>query len=397
MEIIFENLNYRVIKSTSQKVSRVTYICFDHWRTSFDIENPSDYAEPFAYDSINKLGFSYLSIQTRRNDWYQNEGIFEALECVANLKKLDDIFICYGCSMGGYAAISFHNYVNSDFFIALSPQVSLSPNYMRSIGDKRWKHAQEIFHHDIILEGKCKENRGIIIHDPTQTDDAKHIDTLINLTDAKIIVGLGGGHFPGEIINATYGLNKLLKLLPKIFRDNYKLDDCVDEVTISASQHYMAEFALAEIEKKQEMVAKLGIHKFTGHAIELIISDLMSEENSRDPIALLLYCCTFNEDAETRRKASLALAKKGYIRMAGGLVPFGELLGFFESGNMQAVLNEKEFIGASSFRDEALRLENQGDYEKAYLAIKIASELNPTGKFIQKKLEEYRLQILEAS
>ena len=393
MNALFENENYRVIHTPSQKPSKVTFICFDHWRSAFDVERPREYSAPFAQSEILNLGYNYVGVQSRRNDWYQLDGILEALNEVAHLKRADDIFINYGGSMGGFAAINFYSLIGADFFIALAPQASLKSEFMDQIKDKRWDRASKIFRHNFILTGYNNKARGIVIHDPTQLDDEKHVSAILQKIQVNTIEAYGGGHFPGKIINATYGIKRILKLLPDVFTAPDSLSSLVNEINQSAREHYQARFALGDTEKRVEMIAYHGAQKFTEHAIDIMLQDFSSTHKNVNALALAIHNCAKEDHTETRHRASFALAKAGFIRLAGDLEKDGQLFGFGEHASLEAILKEKEFIGADNFRDEAIRLDHEGNLEKARTLMQIARELRPSGAYIQEKLNEYESRL----
>lgn len=223
MSIIFENSYYRILRHTPEAPSNVSVICYEYFVEGNHDILPGPFGPVVAKDSFLGIGFNYIVIQTRANNFYQADGILESLEVIAKIKKEGDIYISYGVSMGGFAAINFSNHVKSDIFLAIAPLVSLNPKLVEKISEYRSLKVSKIFNYDFIINDECKEALGIIIYDPDFGIDAMHAEILKNKTAGEIIYGPGGGHTSGQVVNKYYGLKNLIKELPNCVGSRKKL------------------------------------------------------------------------------------------------------------------------------------------------------------------------------
>lgn len=122
-EILKENSKYRALLLKTYNQSDVYVITFDYLNANrkckfHDVTIPS---------YINKKGLNHIVIQTNSNCWYQDESIYEICEAVKKI-KYGGIYIAYGSSMGGYAAVDLSRLIDADFVVAFSPQASVDPS-----------------------------------------------------------------------------------------------------------------------------------------------------------------------------------------------------------------------------------------------------------------------------
>lgn len=233
MKILFENNYYRISKELADSPSNITYICYDHFLLENHATLPSAFGKPFARKEVLALGFNYIAVQSRSNDFFQRDGFLEGLEEISKIKAKDEKYISYGGSQGGYASISFYNLAKCDLFFAIAPLLTSNKDFMESINDDRTPGVTEFFRYDFILDDQCLNANGLIIYDPTYNLDEKHVNIIKEKTESELVFVPGSKHFPANIVAKKYGLKKILEQLPSCIGSKEKLSklaDCINEV-----------------------------------------------------------------------------------------------------------------------------------------------------------------------
>lgn len=159
---------------------------------------------------ITNCGLAGVFVESTTNEWYQNDSI---IDCAAEIRAQTAHFgarLSYGTSMGGFAAVAFADQVGADLFLVGSPQVSLSNNYLRKIGERRWGGYRDAFTKDIIRDGRCRNMHGIVAFDPMHREDRIHAQAILRHSRAVPLHCHGTDHFAIERLVRDIGWQRML-------------------------------------------------------------------------------------------------------------------------------------------------------------------------------------------
>jgi len=262
MKIIKRNKNYRAIQLFPEKESNVFVLTFDHYRPSYDGVKPRPFRTVGMNNYITKIGYNNIHIQSKRNDWYQLPDFSEVTSEISSVKKPGDIYISYGTSMGAFAAASFSEALDTDFFLSVSPQASLSEKFMKSLGDNRWSENSSIFRDDCLLDGGCRERKGIISVDPSFKTDLSHAKAVADVTESSILRCWGSWHNSGIVLNKTYKIKNIITDIVRMIEEDGKIADLCEKIQQVINSGYAYRFMVASDERRLELITQEGIETF---------------------------------------------------------------------------------------------------------------------------------------
>ncbi|QGZ34199.1 hypothetical protein [Stappia indica] len=79
---------------------------------------------PFAHHILAPLGYRTLNLVPASNDWYQSEGIEEALDAVRKRSRGEHT-VGFAASMGAFGLVNYADLLGLDAALAFSPQFAL--------------------------------------------------------------------------------------------------------------------------------------------------------------------------------------------------------------------------------------------------------------------------------
>ncbi len=168
-EVIYEDADLLVRHAHAGR-SPTLVITFAHIETKPD-KRLSGFGETF----ITKAGYNSIYFTCADNAWYQYPGMTAAVAKARNIASRYDRVICYGSSMGAYAAYRFADALGADLTLAIAPQ--FTPDPRAKPFDRRW--ASEI----AAVGFKDQEppsrvsNDFVVLFDP-RNGDAAHVAEL---------------------------------------------------------------------------------------------------------------------------------------------------------------------------------------------------------------------------
>lgn len=168
---------------------------------SLDIRKPG-YAENF----LLERGFDVLTLKCNVNNWFQDISREQLRDAIAGRLPDYDFVVCYGSSMGGYAAIYFAEIVKANVVIALSPQYSIDPKIVDF--DQRWagSAAKITFKHQPLDAILAHTGAAIyVVYDP-HNDDAKHAAAMQAASNRIIPVEIPYSGHPSGVALQQVGL-----------------------------------------------------------------------------------------------------------------------------------------------------------------------------------------------
>jgi len=183
--IVYNGKHVRVRK-VKVEGARKTLITFQNVWDRPNINNPG-FAEPWlAKRPVNAIYFTCSG-----NDWYQYPEMTRAVSVAAAAIAAGQDVLCYGLSMGGYAAIRFSGALGAHRVLALAPQYCISAE--RAPFERRWRReAARIAFIDEPAFAKAAPDL-TIIYDPV-SPDRDQVEAIVARHPAKTIPLRHAGH-----------------------------------------------------------------------------------------------------------------------------------------------------------------------------------------------------------
>lgn len=316
------------------------------------------------------FGQKYLTTRSERvvffipkqNHWYQVPEIWDALN-IANLYLSNtETKICYGSSMGGFAAIAYAKEIEAQTVIAAAPQYSIDPNIVGHF-DKRWSHIGEAtnFIRSDARDGLSDEVNLHLIYDPFFKLDSIHVAKIIenkkNYNLYKFPLGGHGGLHSllkasalKHLIDGIVLNDKELVIQAKInFKKSRKTNSdyfySIGEMKFSKGEYYSA--------AKYALYA-LKIHPWAHYIYELLSRALWATGDKFAAIEADKKCVEFmpNETFHYVRLAHryisvdrphhainlLSLAPDDIKKLLKLIMPFIYLINIFQKSNWQNLI-----------------------------------------------------------
>lgn len=175
-----------------------------------DMINLADGDKISAETALSKYNYNVIGVSAKRRNWYPNFNE-KMLKEINSIRQRFKTIVCYGGSMGGYAAIKYSKVLCADKVIAFVPQYSINPN---DTNDKRYL---EYFDHNlhsnmkIISDDICNTCKYTIIYDPYHKEDFAHVQELKRLIDNPTLFKLRfSGHHATSILASSELLNDFI-------------------------------------------------------------------------------------------------------------------------------------------------------------------------------------------
>lgn len=161
---------------------------------------------------FNKIGKPALLFVTKLNHWYQYSDIWDALdEAKEHLAGWRGRIICYGSSMGGFAALAFSKYLAATHIVVAAPQISIDPKIVGHF-DNRWTDIGARLHFQMsdARTGLSDTAELTIIADPMHREDNEHVRLICAARPARVLRFPNSGHGCLHTLNNVGVLQDLL-------------------------------------------------------------------------------------------------------------------------------------------------------------------------------------------
>ena len=165
------------------------FVTFDFLRT------PKDKIFAYADYTLAELGYAHVHVYASWNHWYQTPEMDQLTEKVNAWTAPFERIVTMGASMGGFAALQFAQALNASAVLAGAPQFSVDPAKIPF--DDRWfAYAQGLsFIYDDLLS-RPLPTASYLAYDPASALDARHCETIVEATGARLLPCPGSGHAP---------------------------------------------------------------------------------------------------------------------------------------------------------------------------------------------------------
>ena len=151
-------------------------VVFDHRRVrdgEFAIIKPSQ--------KIIKAGFSYITVASKRNDWFLSPSLVDCAGVVSDVMARYTRVVGFGSSMGGYGALAMSRTFRFNQVLVVSPQITVFPE--EPPFDTRFKtYAKDLDQtYDTLAQNPRKGLGGVLLYDPNQPEDCGHREMISSL------------------------------------------------------------------------------------------------------------------------------------------------------------------------------------------------------------------------
>jgi hypothetical protein len=194
--ILFEGQDIRVVARLVGSASNDLVITF----TGRSAKPPAEMGFGEAY--LTKKGVSAIHFISKANHWWQTPEPLQAIEKIKDSGLLNDRrVVCYGSSMGGYAALIYSSIIKPEEIILFSPQYSIDARKVPF--EHRWRNyaSQVTFDYDDMHAGIDYDASIKVIFDPLFKPDACHVDLVEALRPIDRVPVRFAGHNTARVLS----------------------------------------------------------------------------------------------------------------------------------------------------------------------------------------------------
>lgn len=170
----------------------------------------NDPSQPgFGEQFLLKAGYDLVIVQKRSENWYQDLKVEDFSSAVSGIAAEYSDVVCYGISMGAFAALYFGGAVNASI-LALSPLCSIHPRYPQLGGREYRKHVVAT-QCDLAHAPKSQQPVFIVFDQRLQLDAFyMRSEVMPAFPKATIAVAPGAGHPVSRCLNGMGLLRPLV-------------------------------------------------------------------------------------------------------------------------------------------------------------------------------------------
>lgn len=236
MTVIYKSHNLKVL-NTGKGNTNIAIITFSSWSPQ-----PTLDSKGFFSRYLDTSDFHVFHIIPSGNDWYQYKDVFICLKSINIYLERCEKVIMLGSSMGAYGALNFSHLIKCNYVLAISPQISISPDI--APWEKRWADDSERieFSYDNVANNITKSSaKKVIFFDPFN-DDRKHAELLLKDTKTFLVPVSFVGHPASYYLVETNILVDLIKSLTSggILSEELKAATTNIRQRKSRSLHYLS-------------------------------------------------------------------------------------------------------------------------------------------------------------
>ncbi|WP_439498979.1 hypothetical protein [Bosea sp. (in: a-proteobacteria)] len=163
----------------------------------------------FGEDFLLKAGYDLIIVQKRSENWYQDLKVEDFSSAVSGIAAEYSDVVCYGISMGAFAALYFGGAINASI-LALSPLCSIHPRYPQLGGREYRKHV--VATQCDLAQAPKSQQPVFIVFDQRLQLDAFYMGSEVvpAFPNATIAAAPGAGHPVSRCLNGMGLLRPLV-------------------------------------------------------------------------------------------------------------------------------------------------------------------------------------------
>jgi len=366
--------NYRVLIDAPND-SEVFVITFDNFRSTLSLDQKGVFEEPVSKCFVTSKGLNRIYLQTQKNDWYQRDGITEALEYIRSIKG-ERIYITYGNSMGGFAAVEYAAEVNAEYFVALSPQCTINNEFMAYIGDSRWSSVRDYLMPECNLSNRTLAGRnfkqlGVVLCDPDFQADYAHAHAIVEHTKAELITCRGAWHHTGLVLNQELGIMTFISRVAKRIVKSKDLAELVERTRFKIHTGFAHSFMNKPDARK--LIAFLKYNDPNSFLARIKLEAIVNSFKLNPSRELALLLLLLKKSLESRKR-DLAKEIEDLVlglsdRELSSFVGVDIKLGFYDKYKNNFLERHHQLIPSGILFSESCRLESIGDIQGALFCV----------------------------
>jgi tetratricopeptide (TPR) repeat protein len=128
-----------------------------------------------------------IGFVAKASNWYPIDDTLKAIDVVQNHCRINRV-LCYGFSMGAYAALKFSKALHSDAVVAFSPQYSISPTDVGNSDTRYLEFFAPSIHRDMALKSSDMIMNTTLFVDMNDRVDALHARYIERLCHIDIVL-----------------------------------------------------------------------------------------------------------------------------------------------------------------------------------------------------------------
>lgn len=173
-ETIYTSDHLQILCHNPQAAKAV--VVFDHRQV-----RDGNFATIRASKKITSAGFSYITVASRRNDWFLSPSLADCQNTVSDYMAKYAQVAGFGSSMGGYGVLTLSRAFRFKQVLVVSPQITVFPD--RPPYDARFQNHAETLEqaYDTTRLNPRKGLGGVILFDPNIPQDAAHVQIITDL------------------------------------------------------------------------------------------------------------------------------------------------------------------------------------------------------------------------
>ena len=157
-----------------------------------------------------KLGMPAIGIVSREKNWFPEPDMKAILPSIQTYLDRHKRRISYGFSMGGYGAVKYSRMMGVEAIVALSPQISIDPDFVP--WDPRYRSHVRDFHQGERIRPEDISGNLFLILDMLDECDRQHARVLSEIYASRRINAAGVGHHTHEIFLSSEVMGQLFAL-----------------------------------------------------------------------------------------------------------------------------------------------------------------------------------------
>ena len=164
----------------------------------------------FAQGPIEKYQLNAIGFMAKSANWYPQKSVLKAIEVLRSTIKSFNLVICFGGSMGGYAAIKYSKVLNAHRVLAYVPQWSIKPADCSSSDGRYVEH-----YHSDLSDMSIKESDLIddiyIVIDKKYELDVFHANKINSNNRCHLLNLTYSGHGATTILAGSESFIEIIK------------------------------------------------------------------------------------------------------------------------------------------------------------------------------------------
>lgn len=181
--------------------------------------------------ATEKLGINCIGLVPKHPHWYPVTDFEQILESIRPIVERFSEIICYGFSMGGYAALKFSTKLKAKHVLAFSPQASIDPGVVGVVDQRYVEFFSSELHSGMeIHPGECIDG-ALVVCDPGFAADVFHLGAIRAVAQVRTVPLPRVKHQTIDVVASTDRLERVLRILRQ------GNQNAIDDLTLTLAEY----------------------------------------------------------------------------------------------------------------------------------------------------------------